>query len=266
MNDEVIQNLKRLCRDYDGMTKLLTSMKNRLQAVNPEAIAEHQLEINGLEKIKDGSVRRIAKELELWPVYTEWLSKVKGVGPYIAGNLILLYYYRFLPICKKCGTKAATQNGDSMKHWCPKCEKALQGEGISAYAIEEKDFPNISKWWSYMGRGEGVPKRKKGEKANWSKRGRVVGYQFGDQINRRNGDDPYKAFFLARKKKREDIPDLSKGHRHNMARNETIKLFLAHFWIVARTLDSKPVTEPYSGTILGHTGIIEPFYFEPRLL
>ncbi len=44
--------------------------------------------------------------------------------------------------------------------------------------------------------------------------------------------------------------------------NNAVKLFLAHFWTVARTLDSKEVTAPYAMTIMGHTGYIKPFYFE----
>lgn len=27
-------------------------------------------------------------------------------------------------------------------------------------------------------------------------------------------------------------------------------------------MDDKPVTEPYAGTILGHTGMIDPYYYD----
>ena len=33
------------------------------------------------------------------------------------------------------------------------------------------------------------------------------------------------------------------------------------FWVVARTIDEKPITEPYAGTVLGHTNIVQPFYW-----
>ena len=108
-----------------------------------------------------------------------------------------------------------------------------------------------------------MPKRKKGVQVNWSTPGRTIGFHIGDQFNRQKEDHPYKAFLIGRKKKHEkNHPDWSKGHIHNAAKNETVKLFLAHFWHVARTIEGLSVSEPYSGAIMGHTNIIKPFYWE----
>ena len=108
-----------------------------------------------------------------------------------------------------------------------------------------------------------MPKRKKGVQVNWSTKGRTLGFMISDQFNRQTNKTEYGKFLLDRKKKHQkNHPDWSKGHVLNAAKNETVKLFLAHFWHVARTIDGKPVSEPYAGAIMGHTNIIKPFYWE----
>ena len=107
-------------------------------------------------------------------------------------------------------------------------------------------------------------KRKKGEQLNWSTNGRRLGFLIGESFNKQQPDHLYKSVLLAEKAKYEKSqPDISKGWRHNKSKNNTVKLFLAHFWTVSRTLAGKPVSEPYAMTIMGHTNYIEPFYFEP---
>ena len=137
------------------------------------------------------------------------------------------------------------------------------------HKIEIKDFPRISSWWHYMGMHvvDGKkPKRQKGVLCDWNSKGRVIGYQIGSQFNRCSTDNPYKAFL---EKERIKIlrkhPELTKGHNLNRAQSHTAKLFLSHWWQVCRTLDGLPLTRPYAETILGHTGILEPFYNEPMI-
>lgn len=270
INQNTIQNLSYLCKAYDGLNKLLVSTKNRLLALNKEALPKQQDEVRVLESLKGNISRRIEKELENWPVWVQWLKNVPGIGPFIAGHLILLYYYAFIPICPKCEAplaKKEKKEGEENKqggYICPQCNKVAKGDGLLTHKIKERDFANISCWWHYMGRhtvNGVIPKRKVGMLANWSTAGRTLGFHLGDQFNRQDDNHPYKSFMLKKKKKHEQKhPDWSKGHIHNAAKNEAIKLFLSHFWVVARTLDNKPVTAPYAETILGHTGIIKPFY------
>jgi hypothetical protein len=148
------------------------------------------------------------------------------------------------------------------------CESSVKGDGNLDYLLEEKDFPNISKWWAYMGRkivDGNMTKRQKGVLSNWSAAGKKLGFTIGDSFNKQKPDHKYKAVLLSEKAKYEKVPEdkrKTKGHRHAAARNNTVKLFLAHFWTVARTLDGKEVTAPYAMTIMKHTGYIKPFYFE----
>lgn len=270
MNDMTIGYLNYLVKTYEGITQVCASTKQRLLSlpgIDHEASYDSMLKGEkgalGLETVKGRFSRQLEKELQLWDVWNEWLIKVPGIGPSIGGKLIILYYYRFIAICKDCGGLL-----EKVEHelTCVDCGKKAKKDGVLLHRIEDKDFPTISKWWAYMGRHtvEGImPKRTKGEMANWSTPGRTLGWMIGDQFNRQAPDNPYKAFMLERKKRhQENHPDWSKLHVHNAAKNETVKLFLSHFWVVSRTLQEKEISDPYSGVIMGHTNIIKPFFWE----
>lgn len=312
-NDDVVRNLNYLCRTYDGINKLIVSTKNRLIALNPDAGAQFDSILNGnkgiksesqgLEQIKGRISRQIAKELNFFPIWTEWGKDVPGIGPSIAGHLILLYYYRFTAVCADCGgllEKKPSSNGNGNSFVCIECHKKAKGDGVLTHRIDLKDFPNISGWWHYLGmhnvphcpkckkilkdvEGKGrhcekcdtyykgddktilylKPKRQAGAVCNYSIPGRTTAYQIGDQFNRQPEGHLYKDFLLKERAKiLKKKPEISKGHNLNMARNHTAKLFLSHFWQIARTLSGLPVTEPYVSSIKGHAGIIAPFYWK----
>lgn len=273
-NTEVISNLNFSCKTYDAVTKTITGTKNRLTHLNPDEAPKSNEIVKGLESVKGKLQRQIERELEFWPVYTEWLKKVPGIGPFIAGNLVLLYYYRFTPICSDCGTPVEKRETDDEKKgktlYCPTCQKSIKGDGILKHRVESsKDFPNVSKWWAYMGEhvvdGK-MPKRKAGVVSNWSAKGRQVSYQIGESFNKLSEEHPYKKHLNETKKKLEVIyPDKTKGHRHNMAKMRAVKLFLSHFWHVARDLEGKSTRGVYADVILQHTGIVAPYFYNQEI-
>ena len=268
-NETQVQYLNFLVKEYVGVTQLISSTKQRLQSLPGEdrdeefdTLLKGQNHETGLETIKGRINRELEKELKSYDIWEHWAKDIPGIGPYIAAQLIILFYYRFIPVCKDCGGKL-----DKVEHTlvCVDCKKVAK-EGLLSHKLEYKDFPTISKWWAYMGRHtvEGVmPKRKTGTQSNWSTVGRTLGFHIGDQFNRQQDDHPYKNFLNIRKLKRQkDHPEWSKGHIHNASKNEAIKLFLAHWWHVARSMEGKTVSQPYAGAIMGHTNIIEPFYWK----
>lgn len=268
-NEEGIKYLNFLVRTYEGVTQLIASTKQRLQALPGEdrdeefdTLLKGQGKAEGLETVKGRITREIEKELKGWEVWTTWMCDIPGIGPFIAAQLIILFYYRFIAVCKQCGG-VLEKTEKTLK--CVGCGTVAK-EGLLSYKLEYKDFPTISKWWAYMGRHtvDGVmPKRKAGVVSNWSTVGRTLGFHIGDQFNRQQEDHPYKQLLNVRKVKRQkDHPEWSKGHIHNAAKNEVVKIFLAHFWHVARALEGKPVSEPYAGALMGHTNIIEPFFWK----
>lgn len=270
MNEIQINYLNYLVKTYKGVTKLIAASRQRLLSLPGEGMTEDFDPLlkgmgkadPGLETVKMRIARNIEKELDNWAIYSEWLEKIPGIGPAIASELIITYYYKFVPVCPDCGGELEKKEGAMI---CVGCQKKVK-EGLLKYKIVVRDFPTISKWWAFLGRHtvDGVmPKRAKGTQANWSTPGRTLGFQIGDQFNRQDPDHPYKKFFLERKERHaRKNPEWTKGHTHNAARNESVKLFLAHFWTVARTIDGLPVSEPYAGAIMGHTNIINPFFWD----
>jgi len=116
-NEEVINNLNFSCKTYDAVTKTIAATKNRLIHLNPDENSKHNEIVKALESVKGKLARQIDRELEFWPVHTEWMKKVPGIGPFIAGNLVLLYYYRFLPICSDF--TQLLKNGMLLMVWNP---------------------------------------------------------------------------------------------------------------------------------------------------
>jgi len=270
VDEIVIRNLQFLLRTYDGIKKLLAQSKQRLKSLNPEAEEKHQKHIMAFESEKGKLSREIEKSLEYWDVWTSWAKHIPGIGPFIAGNLIILFYYRFIPVCQKCGAdllkKEAKKNGDDEDSengnaggfYCSVCEKTAKGDGIIKTRIEEKDFANVSKWWAYLGEHNDAEtgrmvRRKKGKQSNWSSLGRNISWQIGESINKFGPEHEYKAFYLSLK---------GKEKKHFDAIRRTRKLFLSHFWHVARELEGKSTAGPYADVVLKHTGIIAPYYRE----
>lgn len=271
----MIRQLQFLLKTYDGCTDLIAKTKQRLLALDVGTDAKLDQIIGGegaakgLEYTKGNIARRIEKLIQNWPIYSKWMVNIPGCGPAIAGKLIMLYYYKFTPICQKCG-------GEMVEFTCTECGQPAKGDGLLKHRIDTKEFSNVSKWWHYLGRhcaysekhGKAVmPKRASGVKCDWSTEGRTITYHLADQFVRQSkGKPPYRAFYDDRKKKRlVTHPEASDGHRNNMAKNETVKLFLSHFWHVARELEGLSTAGPYADVIMGHTGIIAPYYWPAKV-
>jgi len=268
---ELAKTLNYNLKNYEGLTKQIVQTTNRAHSydIDPahEAILHGErdksgkMKFQGLEQIKDKQSRKLHKLVDEWPVYSDWLAKIPGIGGYIAAKLIRLYYFKFIAICKDCG---ADLDDDFI---CIVCKKKAFGMGNLLHRVELRDFPAISSWWHFMGRhndGTGkMPKSRKGEMADWSHAGRKTGFDIKEAFNKQ--DNLYKRYAEKRKAYRRNThPDATKGYQHNMAWNETVKLFLSHFWQVARTLDGLPLTDPWAIKHGGHdkSSIIAPYYWD----
>jgi len=269
-----------LVKTYEDITKLITATTTRIKSYHQMGIdPQHDETLMDLKKQKDKITRKILKYLEMFPVWREYLVDVPGIGPGLAGKLLLLYYFGFVPVCPHCQTEVEKREieKDDKKitgFYCPGCDKKLKGEGNLRFKINKKDFPRISSFWHYMGRhvvdGK-IPKQKKGVLGDWNPKGKALGFLIIEQFYGKMSENPakenysqYKDWILKRiEKKKKTHPDVTEYHRKNMAKNEAIKLFLSHFWTVARTIDGKVVTEPYVGKIMGHD-VEAPYYYNPN--
>jgi len=278
---EIASELNFAIKNYAGIDKQITQITNRAHAYGIDPVHEElihgkkardgKIKMQGLESLKGVASRRINRIIKDFPIWDEWLENVPGIGPMIGGNLISLYYFKSIPICKDCGS-------DLYEFNCPVCKKESKGQGVLKFRVALREFPTISSWWHFMGRHvisgkvptlrnikQLKPNIKDGEKlVEWSNTGKKIGFFIKEAFNRQPKTHQYRAYAERRKRYRINThPETTDGHRHNMAWNETIKLFLSHFWQVDHLLSGTPMTAPWCVQHGNHDpeSIIPPYYF-----
>lgn len=221
-----------------------------------------------LLKIERQVVKEIAKLLVDEPIYAEFLDKVRGVGPKLAGAIIgwIMIKFEVKPL-KECSEiqKQHSQKTKDEKFLVP----TLRGIGA---------FPKISNLWSYCGLApdeEGrLPVRRRGTVVDWSPRMRTLMWKFGQQQVKqgayyRKCYDEFKEGELKRHaailENPENCPDYEecrkqikvkklpcRAHVDNKAKVKVKKAFLQDLWVTWRLLEGLPVTQPYSVDKLEH--------------
>lgn len=141
---------------------------------------------------------------------------------------------------------------------------AMAGGLISLIGDVER-FDSVSKLWAYAGYSVdngAVQKRKRGEVANWNNKIRTLCYNLVDMFIKHR-TPVYRAIY-DNEKARQVAKGITLGHAHNRAIRRTAKIFLQHYWLVARTLAGLPVSAPWIIEHGGHTDYIAPPGFEPK--
>jgi hypothetical protein len=181
-----------------------------------------------LEDAEKMMEKAIKKEIDNYPLWTEWLQYVKGIGPVFASYLICfigdpgkfdtvskLWMYSGLGIV---GTEAATYK----KH------------GVKANIRLKSKLWNIAK--SFLRNGDGY-------RTIYEEKRKAYERKHPKKIKDGQGKTRY-----------------NPAHMLRRAERKTTKIFLQHLWLIWRRLEGLPVTEPYPSAILGHSHIIPPVY------
>lgn len=176
----------------------------------------------------------LKKFIKIQPVYINFLSKIRGIGPIYSAKLI-----SYLGDCSRFENVS--------KLW------AYTGNHI----IDGK-----------------APKRRKGQDANWNHNLRMLTWQISDNFVRQNKgyyrkkyneekerqlNQEYEEGYLFEKYgkpyKKEDTK-LSRGHAHNRAMRKIRKHFLSHYWECAREVNGLSIDKTYVEGVLKHQHII----------
>jgi hypothetical protein len=212
-------------RQYDSLMRFRIAVGNQCAAYarlqyNPEVSLELLDQLKGLEK---EHLKRIRGMLKLEPIYTGYLSKIKGVGPSIAAALV-----------SEIGDPGRFDTISALWSYC---------------GLEVRDGK--------------ARKRTKGEKANWNSKLRMFSVgRLVPQFIKLKGNcdcfgrklyDQYKAFYVER-----DTGTITLGHIENRARRKVAKVFLSCLWVAWRTIKGMPISEPYAADRLGHTHLVTP--------
>ena len=171
------------------------------------------------------------------PIWYLWLQRIKGISAVLASNLIKNFGYteRFRYVSsmwRYCGLDPQGAKGREKKvklTYNPKM-KTLMWK-ISDSFVKQRTQPYRTLY----------DETKHIESVLMEKYGKDVEIKLGDNLK---------------------TTCKSKLHVEFRARRKAVKLFLQHYYVVARTIKGLPLTKPYVEEKLGHTHIIEAPYLE----
>jgi hypothetical protein len=187
-----------------------------------------------LEQQEEKQFSRLKNVLKDFPIYNEFLEKVYGVGPAMAGVIV-----------SEINIHAA-QYPSSLWKYAGLDVVAADGKGRSRKKehLEESEYINK----------DGETATKMGITFNPFLKTKLVGVLGSSFIKQSAAKCPYRKIYDDYKHRLENMPahaDKSKGHRHNMAVRYAVKRFLADLYTAWRTLEGLPVATEYSEGKLG---------------
>ena len=185
-----------------------------------------------IEAAEAQQFKRFKTLLDEYPIYTEFLSKVKGCGPAMAGVLI-----SEIDIAKaKYPSSLWTYAGLDVKH---------DGRGTSKRAEHLIDREYTA--------ADGTLKTKKSITYNPFLKTKLMGVLAGSFL--KAGDNTYSRIYRDYKNRLENHPawqERTKAHRHNAAMRYMVKMFLVDLYREWRRLEGLPVAPTYQEAKLGH--------------
>ncbi len=187
-----------------------------------------------LEKAEVAQFRHLVPILEDFPIYNEFLEKIKGCGPTMSACIIAEFDIAkatyVSSLWKYAGLDVVTTNGESSG-------RSRRKEHLRRVQYVDKD---------------GKPAERDGISFNPFLKTKLTGVLGSCLIKAKN--DPYAAMYYDYKHRLENHPswkEKTKGHRHNAAVRYMVKQFLADLYAVWRRLEGLPVHAPYSEAKLG---------------
>lgn len=231
---DILKSL-RLC--YDKITDGVKTFPRSTNFKGNEVISDYTElclvhQYLDLEKSEKQHFYKLGNVLESYPIYTEYLKNVKGVGPAMAGVII-----SEIDI-----TKAKYP---SSLHMYAGLDVAEDGKGRSKRKEHLIDVKYIDK--------DGNEQTKKSITFNPFLKTKLIGVLGSSFL--RAGDNKYSIIYKNYKHRLENhavYKDESKAHRHNMAVRYMVKEFLKELYVEWRTLEGLEVSEPYEVAKLGY--------------
>jgi len=189
------------------------------------------------------------------PVFRNYLSHIKGIGPVFAGNLLTIDVEKF----KNIG-KLWAYSGYSATHYEIVCEKGHKFMTTGEYEkcpirsldedteeykecgakVVEKNFVNEPM------------KRKRGWVMVQNRRLKMTMWKISDSFVKQK-NSYYRAIYEREKAIQMTKEGMTKMHGHLRAKRKVSKIFLANYWLVYRQELGLPISEPYPVAQLGHS-------------
>ena len=157
--------------------------------------------------------------------------------------------------------------------------RGLKEGSLAAQLLAQIDdigkFDTVSKLWRFSGQAviDGVAERNaKGEKSHYNRKLKSICWLVVDQFIKQQTPLYVDIYYAEKLRLRTLYPTpienprkdsrwpqaFTDSHVHRMAMRKVAKIFLQHIWVVWRTYEGLPISEPYVQAILKHTDIIPP--------
>ena len=237
------------------------------------SLTDEELSVYGITTIFENAQsfekdleKLITKQLKNHALYTQYLSKIRGIGPLLSAGLIA--YIDNIERFKNVSS-LWQYSGYGMNRFCKKCKKPTFVDvkyetGKTAKKLNpKKNCPICNE--------ETIPvlqKRTPGYQSNWNDRLKVLGWKSGSSFVKQSTKSKYRKLYDQIKaeenrknptrKKIDGKIFYNDGHKHNRAMRKVVKIFFAHVWQTWRRQQGLEATEPYAKQLLGHS-VVEAF-------
>jgi hypothetical protein len=250
-----VDRLRALVKTFEDIQNDRIRLEHRARTVDPHFfwnLAE------SMRKLEKGVGKEIAMEIKSEPLYTEYLKRIRGLGPILSGYLIAyLCRPRLAKYWKKGGNpelpsyaKIVEETDDYIiAELPPVCEVATNPSMVHRYAGV---VPG-----SRRERGKKVVHNPNVKKLMWKilmQMLKVAG----------KGNPPKYALLFEQVKKEyaQRCPVPEKGSWklkvHLTAKNIVMRIFLTNLWIMYRRMNGLPVAPPYPALLEGKHKIYTP--------
>ena len=260
MGEEAKKMIKVLMDEYERVTDAYVEHKSSLKKIIREHSEDLDLvhlksetdykmieQYSNFKNIEDTMIKVLKKELADYPVYAQYLSNVKGVGPLMAGVLISYfdpYAARHVSsFWKYAGLDVVFVPDNDAEN-----PVGLDGELLGHYEGRQRKHTEFQ---DYIAK-DGTKQQKKGLTYNPFVKTKLLGV-LGTSFLRVRGD--YAAVYYDYRSRLDNSSkhkDKTDGHKHRMATRYMVKQFLRNFWVEWRQIEGLPVTEPYEVAKLGN--------------
>jgi len=268
----LLRNLVDIYYDFQGQriqTQLRIGASERGNTLTKE-----ELSIYGITTIMENAKtfevdieRIITKQLLNHALYTQYLSKIQGIGVLISAGLIA--YIDDIEKFKHVSS-LWQYSGYGMNRYCPECKKPTSVEvkydtGKIAKKLHPfENCPDCNHKTNPI-----LQNKQKGYQSNWNDKLKVLAYKASMSFLKQSASkSKYRKLYDQIKKEERRKHPVKKiikgktffndGHIHNRALRKVAKIFLAHVWQTWRRQQGLETPEPYAKQLLGHS-VVEAF-------
>ena len=237
-------------------------------------LTEEKLSIFGITTILENATnfekdieKLIVKQLKNHAMYTQYLSKIQGIGPLLSAGLIA-----YIDDIEKFDHVSSLWQycGYGMNRYCEVCKKPTS---IEVKYDTGKTAKKLHPYEKCPDCGETtisiLQKRIPGYQSNWNDNLKTLFWKASNSFVKQSAaKSKYRKLYDSiRKTERKNHPIkkvinkktfYNDGHIHNRALRKVSKIFLAHLWQTWRRQQGLEATEPYVKQLLGHS-VVEAF-------